>query len=324
MTTNIDLVFVMDCTGSMGPYIDSTKENIKKIITQIKQKGNCEIIKFGLIAYRDHPPQDKTFITKKFDFTEDINVMQTYLDELSAIGGGDAPEALTTGLLEANNFNWSDNSTKILILITDAPPHGLGEFGDYFPNGEPNNEDPLNIAREIAKKGITIYSVGCEPSISDYRYAKGFLISLARITGGQAISLDNSSKLADVILGGTLEEIGLATLQQEVNENLLSLKRKGIEDDAEILSYITPKLTRFTTTQVRCTTLMNDELDSNIENYNTLEGVRMSLSTIGNLPKKDLSKRALTESIETQVDIIESDITQEQIQRMVRRAKSTH
>lgn len=58
--------------------------------------------------------------------------MQKNLSNLVAAGGGDGPEAQTAALAEALDMSWSENAVKIVILITDAPPHGLGEIGDGF------------------------------------------------------------------------------------------------------------------------------------------------------------------------------------------------
>lgn len=74
------------------------------------------------------------------------------------------------------HMDWRPNATKVAVLISDAPPHGLGEKDDGFPNGCPCNHDPLELARECAAQGITIYCVGCEPALSGYRHAKDFFI----------------------------------------------------------------------------------------------------------------------------------------------------
>ena len=52
-------------------------------------------MRFALVSYRDHPPQDTSFITKTFEFTNSISVMQSYVQTMSAAGGGDGPEAVT-------------------------------------------------------------------------------------------------------------------------------------------------------------------------------------------------------------------------------------
>jgi hypothetical protein len=51
-----DLVFIMDCTGSMGAYIDSATKNIRLIVQEIVTSEKSDI-HLALIEYRDHPPQ---------------------------------------------------------------------------------------------------------------------------------------------------------------------------------------------------------------------------------------------------------------------------
>jgi hypothetical protein len=67
-----DLVFIQDCTGSQGSYITSATKNIEEISRAIFQSGKLvypDDLRLGLIAFRDHPPQDHTYITKNFGFT---------------------------------------------------------------------------------------------------------------------------------------------------------------------------------------------------------------------------------------------------------------
>ena len=92
-------------------------------------------MRVGLIAFRDHPPQDHTFITKVHPFTSDISQVRRDLSALYATGGGDGPEAVTAGLAAALMMNWRPHASKMVVLIADAPPHGIGEYGDgeHFP-----------------------------------------------------------------------------------------------------------------------------------------------------------------------------------------------
>ncbi len=56
MNVCLDLVFAMDCTGSMGPYIVSATDNIRSIVEEIIVSENSDI-RLALVEYRDHPPQ---------------------------------------------------------------------------------------------------------------------------------------------------------------------------------------------------------------------------------------------------------------------------
>ena len=66
--------------------------------------------------------------------------MAQVLDTLLATGGGDGPEASTDALQMCLTADWRDGASRVAILITDAPPHGLGEGRDGFPNGCPLRE----------------------------------------------------------------------------------------------------------------------------------------------------------------------------------------
>lgn len=94
-------------------------------------------LRFSLIAFRDHPPQDNSMVSKVYDFTSDVNIMESYLQDLVATGGGDGPEAQADGLNDAYDAAWGYNTTKMVILITDSPPHGVEVSGDGFPDGCP-------------------------------------------------------------------------------------------------------------------------------------------------------------------------------------------
>ena len=225
----LDLVFLMDCTGSMGTYISSAKENITSIVTRIIQTESCDV-RFGLVAYRDHPPQESTYVTQVFEFVSYTTEMSQNLATLSAQGGGDGPEALTAGLYAAKHLAWREGAAKVVVLIADAPPHGLGESGDGFPNGDPDGLDPLVIAREMANLGIAIYTVGCEPALSHYRFAKSFMISLSELTGGKAVCLSSASLLADVILGGAIEEMNIQMLSNQLQSEIDSIREEVVRE----------------------------------------------------------------------------------------------
>ncbi len=67
---------------------------------------------------------------KNFGFTSDISKVRKDLSSLYATGGGDGPEAVTAGLYQALTMDWRQHATKMVVLIADAPPHGIGEYGD--------------------------------------------------------------------------------------------------------------------------------------------------------------------------------------------------
>lgn len=229
MSDKLDLVFAMDCTGSMQKYIDSARQNIENIMQKISLSGTSSI-RFGLVEYRDHPPQDNTFVTRKNDFTPHLSTMKSWLTACSADGGGDGPEAVADALYDVLHLSWRSDATKICVLVSDAPPHGLAH-SDNFPKC-PAGHDPVGIAFEMAKKGISLYSIGCGLSgnVMDFFMAIGFM------TGGQYVPLSNASNLTEVIIGGAQEEVSLEKWMTEVDEEVQRDLAKGIEIDEEELS----------------------------------------------------------------------------------------
>ena len=102
--------------------------------------------------------------------------MKGWLNNCEASGGGDTPEAVTDALHAVLKLSWRPTATKICILISDAPPHGLDPSnGDGFPNGDPSGLDPLKVVREMAEKQITLYAVGVEPPIGEFLSIRFYL-----------------------------------------------------------------------------------------------------------------------------------------------------
>lgn len=91
--------------------------------------------------------------------------MKGWLEGCDAQGGGDAPEAVADALHAVLKLSWRPEATKICVLISDAPPHGLDLANDGFPDGDPGGIDPLKTVRDMAEKQITLYCVGVEPPI---------------------------------------------------------------------------------------------------------------------------------------------------------------
>ncbi|KAI6114216.1 hypothetical protein F5141DRAFT_1269829 [Pisolithus sp. B1] len=206
----LDLVFVQDCTGSQGSYISSATRNIQEICAHIFESGKLQSpddLRVGLIH---------TYITKNFGFSSDISKVQRDLSGLYASGGGDGPEAVSAALAEALNMDWREHASKMIVLIADAPPHGIGEYGDGFDEGSPDGNDPLQLARMMASRGITLFFVACEPALSGYSYATDFYQAITNITSGLMLPLTTADLLSHAIVGSVLENLDMERLIREV------------------------------------------------------------------------------------------------------------
>ena len=222
-TQQLDLVFTFDVTGSMNPYIDAAKHNIEAIVQKLTKKEKADL-RFGLVAYRDHPPQDRSFVVKPFPFTRSLTEMQSYLRTLQGSGGGDGPEAVEAAFQATLEMGWRADATKVVVWIADAPPHGLGEGGDGFPNGAPTGVDPLKVVDQMSASAICVYAVA-PPNIGSFATAAAFASAVAQRTNGQAVALGSAGALADVILGGAIEEMEMERLALEVQQTVARIKQ---------------------------------------------------------------------------------------------------
>lgn len=119
----VEVVFCLDTTGSMGGLIEGAKQKIWSISNQIAGGKPAPQLKIGLVAYRD---RGDAYVTKVFDLTEDLDAIYGHLKEFKAQGGGDGPESVNQALQDSvHKIKWStDKETlRIIFLVGDAPPH---------------------------------------------------------------------------------------------------------------------------------------------------------------------------------------------------------
>lgn len=175
---HLDVAFCIDTTSSMQGEIDTVKAKVKSMVTQISASKEKPIVRVGLVAYRD---KGDDFVTKVFDFSDNIDEVVRNISELNAEGGGDGPEAVDCGLHSAvNDLHWTEKgkTAKLLFLIGDAPPHKDGSTYNWV------KESKAAIA-----KGIHVNTIGCDglesynESVEDESGVKVFK-HIARLTNG--------------------------------------------------------------------------------------------------------------------------------------------
>ena len=118
-----DIMFVLDCTGSMGGEISAIKDTIVAFADTIKSDGVRARV--GLIEFRDRFYDEEANVLK-FDgqvFTDNPTLFRTAVNSLVATGGGDAPESSLDAVLLATRQPFRTDASKVIVLVTDAPPH---------------------------------------------------------------------------------------------------------------------------------------------------------------------------------------------------------
>ncbi len=118
--SGLDVVFVIDATGSMGWLIAEVKDRVRSLALWIRTL--VPVTRFGVVAFRDQ--DDPEFVTRLQPLTLNIGRVHRFLDDLEALGRGDIPEAVEEGLRVAvNDAGWKSDSRKVIIILGDAPPH---------------------------------------------------------------------------------------------------------------------------------------------------------------------------------------------------------
>ena len=169
----LDLVFLIDATGSMGDEIAKLKASMHAMSQQIAQLPGQPDICYGLVAYRD---RGDAFLTRTHDFTDDLGAFQGVLGRVQAGGGGDTPEALNEALHETvHRLSWRTQAARMVVLVADAPPHL-----DY---GGPQYD--LDMQAALAK-GIKLFAVGASglDPVGEYVFRQ-----MAQYTAGRFVFL---------------------------------------------------------------------------------------------------------------------------------------
>eukprot|EP01040_Poterioochromonas_malhamensis_P017008 gene17008-19452_t len=138
---SLDVLFLVDCTGSMNPYINKVKTKIKEFVADIIKMHTSVSLRLGFVGYRDHYNERK-------------------VQEVKAIYNDDDAEDVLGGLHLAKNLEWV-SKTRILYHIADAPCHGseyhVSTLSDKYPEGCPNGLKADEIILAILQLGITYY-----------------------------------------------------------------------------------------------------------------------------------------------------------------------
>ncbi len=146
----IDVVFLLDATGSMGDEIAVIKEKMREMISAIALGEPSPDVRFGIVVYRDRGDE---YVTRRYPLTRDIDQTVADLRDIEATGGGDYPESLNEGLHVAlHDMAWdrTEGAAHLVFLIADAPPHM-----DYAQDFDYRDE-----ADFAAREGIVIHAIG--------------------------------------------------------------------------------------------------------------------------------------------------------------------
>ncbi|OCF93136.1 serine/threonine protein kinase [Gilliamella sp. wkB7] len=155
------IVFVIDSTISMDPYISRTKEAVEQVYRHIEKENLQQQVKFGLVSFRSSlQTSDKLeFLTKIFVDPNKVQNREDFMQLSSSLKQATVSTAYFAedsyaGIAKAlNDINWNSFGARYMILITDA---------SAIPGDDKLSSTGMDAAQlrlEAQHKGVAIYAL---------------------------------------------------------------------------------------------------------------------------------------------------------------------
>jgi len=158
-TGPVDVVFVVDTTGSMTDDIDAVKADMRQILGHLRQRNPDSRI--GVVAYRDVTDE---YLTRTFlSLTADDVAIQAAISAIVVGGGEDWREHVYAGINTALDHQpWRREASQHIILMGDAPPHD-----DY--HNDPRTYESVTTKAQTAPLRVRIHTIGikCDASCEE-------------------------------------------------------------------------------------------------------------------------------------------------------------
>ncbi len=201
----VEVVFVLDTTGSMAELIDGAKRKIWSIASTIVDTNPDADIAMGLVAYRDRGDE---YVVQTTALSDDVQGLYGKLIKLQADGGGDTPESVNEALDKAvSGMKWTDgaNTKRIVFLVGDAPPHM-----DY-----PQEKQYPEILKKAVKREIVVNAV----QAGDMQETTPIWQEIAQFGHGRFIAIPQSGGQITVIV--TPYDDDILELQRELDKSVM-------------------------------------------------------------------------------------------------------
>jgi len=209
-SNNVDIAFVVDATGSMADEIQYLQAELKDIAEKVTSRFSDVQFKWGSVFYRD---ETDAYVTRHLPLQKGATPLIEFINEQSAGGGGDFPEAVDAALNTAlDSLGWSGEArSRILFLVLDAPPHDEAK-------------DRMNqLVIKAAKKGVRIVPIVGSGIDKSTEY---LMRCIALATNGSYVFLTDDSGIGGKHIKPTTDEFKVELLNdllQRVIEEMIYL-----------------------------------------------------------------------------------------------------
>lgn len=190
LSSDVDIAFVVDATGSMGDEIEFLKLELEDVIRHTMDQYKSLSLRAASVFYRDKGDE---YVTKDVAFNEDLLKAINFIKLQQAGGGGDTPEAVDEALaLALDSLAWNPSArTRLLFLVLDAPPH------------QEAMERTRALILKAAGMGIRVVPVACSGTDKQTEF---LLRSIALATNGTYAFLTNHSGVGNTHIEPTTDK----------------------------------------------------------------------------------------------------------------------
>lgn len=199
-THGLELVIVMDHTGSMGSVIGAAKVRAVKLIRQVREY--VPRFRAGLVTYDDAA-------RLRIPLTTQEAALEKAFRKVAAGGGGDYEEGVDKGVAHAlvqELVGWSRSAQRVIVVVGDAPPHD-GDVRRLLRMIRRARED------DLYDLPIVVHTVSTQGSVESFP-------EIARAGGGAHVRLRSAARLVQemivLVLGGHEHRARITAWMREI------------------------------------------------------------------------------------------------------------
>ncbi|ETV90512.1 hypothetical protein H310_14702 [Aphanomyces invadans] len=228
----LDLVIVMDCTSSMGPWIKAAKDAVTTIITNIQTDHPNATVRVGFVGYRDYSSYSSAPLRiETISLTPNTDDVHAFISQLTAGGGRGNFADIPGGLEVALDMPWECDA-KVILLVGDAPCHGKLYHDNYRGEMHPSTPCIQEQMRTIARRGIDFRIIEIAPENTAKMVAilqAEYMSTMASDGLERSFASVSLSASGDVVkFGDIVKKISSDSLQASKSRSVISSARKTV------------------------------------------------------------------------------------------------
>lgn len=196
----VDLAISFDTTGSMYPCLTQVRRDVENTVRRLMR--DIPSLRVAIMAHGDYCDAGHPYVTKVFDFSNNVEAICRFVRNVEATGGGDSPECYELVLHQARSLKWQAGNKKVFVMIGDDVPHE-----PHYPMNT-KRIDWRNELELMVEADIRLYGVHAMPGIR--QHSKSFYQRISR--NGYYLTLDQLAAITDIIFAICYQQGGESQL----------------------------------------------------------------------------------------------------------------